>query len=605
MNQGSADESAKRAVLGDEPPTRLVGAAASPGVVVGRVVMLDRRKVQVPRRHVEPGEIDGEVARLRGALEAARGQLNAIRATLPKDAQDHALILDAHLLMLDDALLVDEAEAAIRTEQVNAEWGLRRSVEKIKALFERSEDDYFRERRSDVDFVGERVLRQLMGHSQEVPKARLEGAAEEPTVLVAHELSPADTASLRGKGFAAFVTDVGSATSHTAILARALELPAVVGAQGATKYLANGDRVVVDGLRGVVLLRPNAEQILAAEDRRRRYALFVRSLETHRDQPAVTQCGTPVALRANIELPTEALIAREHGAEGIGLYRTEFLYVDRRVPPSEEEQCEVYRAVVHAMGGRIVTLRTFDIGGDKFSTAFRLPKEMNPALGLRAVRLALREREVFRAQLRAMLRAAAYGPVRIMVPMIATVAELRAARAELDAARDELAARGVTVPEVPFGIMVETPSAVFVADLLAKESAFFSIGTNDLVQYSLAIDRGNEHVAYLARPMDPAILRAIHHAATAARNAGIPCSLCGAMACDLLAAPLLVGLGVGELSVDPHAVPAVKAALARISLREAREVAHRALSLATADEVEALVREQFASKMADLLAAGE
>lgn len=603
MSQGGADESGRRLALSEEPPARLVGAAAAPGVVIGRVVILDRRRVQVPRRHVDEAEVEQEVARLRGAINAARTQLEGIRSTLPSDAKDHGLILDAHLLMLDDALLVDEAEAAIRAEKVNAEWGLRKSVEQIKALFERAEDDYFRERRSDVDFVGERVLRQLMGTAQDVPKGRGEG--DEPTVLVAHELSPADTVSLQNKGFSAFVTDVGSATSHTAIMARALGLPAVVGAQGATKFLATGDRVIVDGLRGIVQLRPNAEQLLAAEARRRRYAQFVRSLDANRDQPAATSCGTPIALRANIELPTEALLAREHGADGVGLYRTEFLYIDRRQPPSEEEQTEVYTAVVQAMGGRPVTLRTFDIGGDKFSTAFRLPREMNPALGLRAVRLALREREVFRAQLRAMLRAASSGPVRIMVPMIATVAELRAAKAELDAARGELEARGVRVPDVPLGIMIETPSAVFVADLLAKESAFFSIGTNDLVQYSLAIDRGNEHVAYLARPLDPAILRAIERAASAAKFAGIPCALCGAMASDLLFAPLLVGLGVGELSVDPHAVPSVKAALGRVSLRESREVAARALALATADEVEHLVRESFTSKLSDLLSAGE
>ncbi|MBL8683232.1 MAG: phosphoenolpyruvate--protein phosphotransferase [Myxococcales bacterium] len=604
MSQGGADESGRRLALSEEPPARLVGAAAAPGVVIGRVVILDRRKVQVPRRHVEESEVEQEVSRLRGAINAARTQLEGIRSTLPSDAKDHGLILDAHLLMLDDALLVDEAEAAIRAERVNAEWGLRKSVEQIKALFERAEDDYFRERRSDVDFVGERVLRQLMGTAQDVPKARGDGESE-PTVLVAHELSPADTVSLQHKGFAAFVTDVGSATSHTAIMARALGLPAVVGAQGATKFLATGDRVIVDGLRGIVQLRPNAEQLLAAEARRRRYAQFVRSLDANRDQPAATSCGTPIALRANIELPTEALLAREHGADGVGLYRTEFLYIDRRQPPSEEEQTEVYTAVVQAMGGRPVTLRTFDIGGDKFSTAFRLPREMNPALGLRAVRLALREREVFRAQLRAMLRASTAGPVRIMIPMIATVAELRAARAELDAARGELEARGTRVPDVPLGIMIETPSAVFVADLLAKESAFFSIGTNDLVQYALAIDRGNEHVAYLARPLDPAILRAISQAAAAAKHAGIPCALCGAMASDLLFAPLLVGLGVGELSVDPHAVPSVKAALGRVSLREARDVASRALVLATADEVEQLVRESFTHKLSDLLSAGE
>ncbi len=596
------DETSKRIVLPDELPTRLVGAAASPGVVVGRVLLFDRRRVTVARRHIEESEVHAEVNRLRGAIEAARGQLNAIKATLPEHAQDHGLILDAHLLMLDDELLVDEAESAIRNERVNAEWGLRRSVEKIKELFDRASDDYFRERRSDVDFVGERVLRQLMGQGQEVPKA---ADSAEPTILVAHDLSPADTAQLGAKGVAAFVTDVGSATSHTAILARALQLPAVVGVHDGTKYLADGDRVIVDGLRGVVILRPTAGQIVAAEDRRRRYSVFVRSLEDKRDQPASMQCGTTVALRANIELPSEAAVAREHGAEGIGLYRTEFLYIDRRTPPTEDEQYDVYRSVVAAMAPRSVTLRTFDIGGDKFSTVFRMPKEMNPALGLRAVRLALREKEVFRAQLRAMLRAAVHGPVRIMIPMVATVSELRAAKAEVDLSRAELVARGMVVPDVPLGIMVETPSAVFVADLLAKESAFFSIGTNDLVQYALAVDRGNENVAHLARPLDPSILRAISLTAKAAREAAIPCALCGALASDLLAAPLLIGLGVGELSVDPHAVPAVKAALSRISLREAREVASRAIALDTADAVDELLRDTFARKLADLLSAGE
>jgi phosphotransferase system enzyme I (PtsI) len=597
-----SDEITKRTALKEESPARLVGAAASPGVIVGRVLLLDRRRVTVARRHIEEGEIVAEVARLRNAIEAARGQLNAIKATLPDHAQDHGLILDAHLLMLDDELLVDEAEASIRTERVNAEWGLRLSVEKIKELFDRASDDYFRERRSDVDFVGERVLRQLMGQAQELPKA---AETSEPTVLVAHELSPADTAQLRAKGVSAFVTDVGSATSHSAILARALQLPAVVGVHDATKYLANGDRIVVDGLRGVVILRPNAEQVAAAEERRRRYSVFVHSLENKRDQPASMLCGTAVALRANIELPSEAAVAKEHGAEGVGLYRTEFLYIDRRTPPSEDEQYEVYRAVIAAMAPRMVTLRTFDIGGDKFSTAFRMPKEMNPALGLRAIRLALREKEVFRAQLRAMLRAAVHGAVRIMIPMVATMVELRAAKAEVELSRRELAERGVIAPEVPIGIMIETPSAVFIADLLARESAFFSIGTNDLVQYSLAIDRGNEHVAYLARPMDPSILRAISLTARAAQEAAIPCALCGALASDLLAAPLLVGLGVGELSVDPHAVPAVKAALSRISLREAREVASRAVTLDTADAVDVLLRETFAHKLSDLLSAGE
>jgi phosphotransferase system enzyme I (PtsI) len=588
--------------LSDGGVQRLLGIPASPGVIVGRALIVDRRRVTIPRRHIDAAEVEGEVARLRNAIAGARGQLQHIRSRLPPEATDHALILDAHLLMLDDQLLVDQAEQAIRTDLVNAEWGLRRTVEKIKELFDRADDDYFRERRSDVDFVGERILRQLMGAPQEIVRPR---DAAGPVILVAHELSPADTAGLARSDVVGFVTEVGSNTSHTAIMARALSLPAVVGAAEATKHIASGDLLVVDGLRGEILLRPAAGDVAAAEERGQRYTAFVRAIACNRDAPAVTRDGVPVALRANIELPAEAAVALDHGADGIGLYRTEFLYVDRRQPPSEEEQYEVFRRIVETVAPRTVTLRTFDIGGDKFSSAFRLPREMNPALGLRAVRLALQEREVFRTQLRAMLRAACHGRVRIMIPMISAVFELRESRAELLRARAELRERGIETPEVPLGIMVETPSAVLLADVLAQESAFFSIGTNDLIQYSLAIDRGNEHVAHLARPFDPSIIRSLAMVANAARHRTIPCALCGAMAGNLLAVPALLGLGITELSVEPAAVPEVKAAIARTDLEEARRTMARALLMCTADEVEAHLRSVYGERFADLLAPGE
>jgi len=582
-------------------PKRLRGIAGSPGVIVGRALVIDRRRVTVPRRHIAPEEAPVEVQRLRSAIAAARGQLEAIRQRLPTEANEHALILDAHLLMLDDHLLTEQTEEIITTEHVNAEWALRRTVEKIKDLFDRADDEYFRERRTDIDFVGERVLRQLMGAPSDIRPREADG----PVVLVAHELSPADTAALARSAVVGFVTDVGSSTSHTAIMARALSLPAVVGAADATKYIATGDLVVVDGLRGEVYLQPDGGIVAAAEERGRRYGAFVRGLEGNRDSPCMTRCGTRVSLRANIELPAEATVAMDHGADGIGLYRTEFLYVDRREPPGEDEQYEVYRHIVETVSPKLVTLRTFDIGGDKFSTAFRLPREMNPALGLRAVRLALRERDVFRTQLRAMLRAAKHGNVRIMVPMISAMFELRESRHELNLAREELRARGIEVPTVPFGIMVETPSAVMLSDLLAKECDFFSIGTNDLIQYSLAIDRGNEHVAHLSRPLDPSIVRSLARVSDAAREKGIPCALCGAMAGVLLAVPALLGLGIMELSVEPTAVPEIKAVVARIDLAEARDVMRRAMSMATADEVEALLEETYGTRFADLTSAGQ
>lgn len=580
----------------------LHGIAASPGVAVGVALVVDRRRVSIPRRHVAPEEIEHEVGRLRGAIAGARRQLEEIREQLAPEASEHSLILDAHLLMLDDALLVEQAEQAIREERLNAEWALRRTVEKIKALFDRAGVDYFRERRSDVDFVGERVLRALMGASSLVSRPRgLSG----PVVLVAHELSPADTAALARSEVLAFVTDVGSATSHTAIMARALSIPAVVGAAEATREIATGDRVVVNGLRGVVTVAPDAEVALEATQRGDRYMAFIRELRHNHAEPARTRCGVPVVLRANIELPAEAAVAIDHGADGIGLYRTEFLYVDRREPPTEEEQYETFRRIVETMAPRTVTLRTFDLGGDKFSTAFRIPRELNPALGMRAVRLALREREVFRAQLRAMLRASVAGDVRVMVPMISTLTELREARAEFELAQQELVARGVTFRDVPFGIMVETPSAVLLADLLASEAQFFSLGTNDLIQYSLAIDRGNEHVAHLARSLDPAIVRSLARVAECARARKVPVAICGAMAAELLALPVLLGIGVLELSVEPTAVPEIKEAVSRIALDEAREVAQQCLSLGTADEIEALVRARFGPRLADLMAAGD
>lgn len=580
----------------------LHGIAASPGVAVGVALVLDRRRVSIPRRHIEADEAEREVQRLRDAVVSARRQLQEVRERLSPEAGEHTLILDAHLLMLDDALLLDQAEAAIRTDLVNAEWGLRRTVENIKALFDRSGVDYFRERRSDVDFVGERVLREMMGASSPIAPLR---EVQGPVILVAHELSPADTASLVNNDVLAFVTDVGTATSHTAIMARALSIPAVVGVADATREVATGDLVVVNGLRGVVTVTPDDAAAQEATDRGDRYQAFVRSLRHNRGDVARTRCGVPIALRANIELPAEAAVAKDHGADGIGLYRTEFLYIDRHQPPTEEEQYEVFRRIVEMMAPRRVTLRTFDLGGDKFSTAFRIPKELNPALGIRAVRLALREAEVFRAQLRAMLRAAAWGEVRVMVPMVSTLTELRAARAELDRARAELRARGEVFGEVAFGIMVETPSAVTLADHLAREADFFSIGTNDLMQYAFAIDRGNEHVAHLARSLDPAIIRSIASVAREARAAGIDCAICGAMAGELLAVPVLLGVGVHELSVEPTAVPEIKEAIARVDLASAEELAREALTLGTADEVEALVRARFGERFADLLAAGE
>ncbi len=398
------------------------------------------------------------------------------------------------------------------------------------------------------------------------------------------------------------VMEVGTRTSHTAILARALEIPAVVGVRDLLAKVATGDKLIVDAIRGRVTINPTDEQIARATARAERYKAVALKLREVRDRPAATRCGVPVQLRANIELPTEAGIAIELGAQGIGLYRTEFLYVDRAEPPDEDEQFETYKRVMQTMSPMQVTLRTFDIGGDKFVSAFQVPAEMNPALGLRAVRLGLSRPELFLTQLRAMVRASAFGNLRIMVPMISSVRELRAVRDLLDqACRDVDAAGQARASEIVLGVMIEVPSAAIMADEIAREAAFMSIGTNDLVQYALAVDRTSRELAYLASPFDPAILRLIRGVVEAGRRRGRDVSVCGAMASDPLAAVLLVGMGLRELSMEASAIPGVKEAIGRVSLADAEAAAAEVFDAVSSEEVQLRVAEHFAPLLSDLL----
>jgi phosphotransferase system enzyme I (PtsI) len=511
-------------------------------------------------------------------------------------------ILDAYLTMIGDPMLFERVAHKIRDERKCAEWAVAQACDEIAKMFAPADlgerDAYIVERRHDVEFVCDRLLRELTGHTtQIVPRL------DQPMVIVARDLSPADTASMVREPVLAFVTEVGSRTSHTAIMARALEIPAVVGVASALALVRTGDRVIVDGLRGEITIDPNEITIDEARTRGARHVAFARGLLSARNQPCVTRDGEPVALNANVELPAEAILALDHGAEGIGLYRTEFIYIDRPTLPSEDEQYELYRAVVEAVAPRPVTLRTFDIGGDKFAASFQIAAEMNPALGLRAVRLALSRPEVFLTQLRAMLRASAHGDLRIMVPMVASVQELREVRRILDRAMQEVDEAGrPRAKHVPLGIMVEVPSAVIMADVLAREAEFFSIGTNDLIQYTLAIDRANQALAPLASPFHPAILRMIRQAARAAGARGVPVALCGAMASDPLAAVLLVGLGIRELSMEAAAIPEIKEALRRVTTADCERTAEAALALDTAEAVEHLVATAFAPGLFDLLA---
>jgi phosphoenolpyruvate-protein phosphotransferase (PTS system enzyme I) len=583
----------------------LKGIGGSPGVAVGSALVVGDTRTAYARRHLSSAQIEPEVERLHRAVEDAKRHLREVSARLPAGPLETNAILDAYLTMVGDPMLIERVTKKIRDERKCAEWAVAQSSDEIAKLFAPADanerDAYIAERRHDVEFVTDRLLRELTGDvKQIVPRL------DQPVIVIARDLSPADTAGMVREPVIGFVTEIGTRTSHTAIMARALEIPAVVGVADALSIVRTGDTLVVDGLRGEVVVNPSEIMIEEARGRGARHLAFARGLLTARNQPCVTRDGEPVCLKANVELPAEAILALDHGAEGIGLYRTEFIYIDRRTMPTEDEQYELYRAVVEAVAPRPVTLRTFDIGGDKFASSFQLPAEMNPALGLRAVRLALSRPDVFLTHLRAMLRASVHGDLRIMVPMVASVQELREVRRLLGRAMNEVDAAGHgRAKHIPLGMMIEVPSAVVMADVLAREAEFFSIGTNDLIQYTLAIDRGNRSLAPLASPFHPAILRMIRQVTRAAAVHAVPVALCGAMASDPLAAVLLLGLGLRELSMEAAAIPEIKEAIRRVTMADCERTAEAALALDTAEAVEELVAGAFAPSLFDLLTGTE
>jgi len=575
------------------PRQVLSGIAASPGVAVGKVCLFVRGHLYVPRKYIARDQIDNEEQRLRDAIEASRDELELIRQRIGP-ATEHRLLLDAQLLMHRDELLITGAIELLRERSINAEWALAQVTSRIAERMRGASEAYFRERAVDVENVGERILHKLIGGAFEMPQMA------EASVIVADDLGPADAALLLRSTARGIAIDLGSASSHTAILARALEIPAVVGVRQLSRLVADDDAIIVDAFRGEIILWPSEEEQELARARGERYRAFTRSLRERVARSLQTADGTPVKLCANVELPAEAAVALQEGATGIGLYRTEFLYLDRPVPPTEEEQAKVYRDVAQVLSPRPVVFRTFDIGGDKLHGCHPTSDLMNPALGLRALRLGLATPALLTTQLRAMLRASDSGDVRIMFPLVSSVEELRAARKLLEAAQAELTAEGVQLGRVLVGCMIEVPSAVLMADVLAKECDFFSVGTNDLVQYALAVDRTNPNVAHLASPLHPAILRLLQMTATAAKTAGIELSICGGMAADPLAVPVLLGLGYEQLSVDVGYLPLARAIIERIEMPLAVETTREALSCATTAEVKALIVERFRASLGDL-----
>ncbi len=587
----------------EEPDVRnhvsvtLRGLCGSPGVGVGPAIVIGRAATRHKWRKVQDCDVDLEVERFRGAVREGAARLREVIAAASAKARGEIAILDAYVLMLGDPVLHEEVERKIRLDRKSCEWAVASTLREFAEQIEDAEDPYLRERRHDFDFVGEILLRVLRGFDDH-PLVRL----EHPGIVVAHDLSPADIAALAHEPILGIVTERGTRTGHTAIIARALEIPAVVGATDALRHVNPGDEVVVDGFRADVVIRPTQEQHEQAERRAERHRSRKDQLKESVALPVVMACGTPVTVRANIELPQEAPLAVQRGAQGVGLYRTEFLYINRSSLPSEQEQYETYSKLVESVAPRLVTLRTFDIGGDKFASSISVPPELNPALGLRAIRLGLSHPDILRAQLAAMVRASAHGPVRIMIPMVATITELRETRQMLRSVIEDVDRRGLDrAKDVPLGVMLEVPSAVVLADLFANEADFMSLGTNDLIQYTLAADRTNRSLAYLASAFDPSILRLVRAASQAAVRHATPLSVCGEIASDLLGAIVLVGLGLRELSMEGAAVPEVKECLRRVFREEAEQVAMECLSLDTAERVEQHVARAFAPRLVDLL----
>ncbi|MBC2710164.1 MAG: phosphoenolpyruvate--protein phosphotransferase [Desulfosarcina sp.] len=568
----------------------LKGIGGSPGICIGKAYLVDKEGVDVVKRYVIREEsLSAEVGRFKTAVKKAREALRRIIDDMPEEFRQHAQILETHMLLLEDKMLYDRTIDVIEKERVNAEWALKKVVSLVKPMFENMSDDYLKQRAEDITHVSDRIMENLVGADQ-VNIASI----DKRVILVARDLSPAETSQIQLERIKGFVTNCGGRDSHTGIIARTLEIPAVLGVGNATLNIKNDDIIIVDGKAGIVVVNPTEQTLLETEERREQYEIRKALVARKSHLPAQTEDGIRISVMGNIELPEEVVSVLDHGGDGIGLYRTEFQYLSQPDFPGEEVLFENYKDVIDVMGNRPVTIRTLDINGDKAVDYLRDNQERNPALGLRAIRYCLKKPEIFKTQLRAILRAAAFGNVRILVPLISGVEEVDQTIRLLDEAAQCLEQQGVAYKrDVPLGIMIEVPSAVVTADILAEKVDFFSIGTNDLIQYTLAIDRGNRHVAHLHQPLHPAILRMIKRTCDVGREKGIKTYMCGEMAGEPLFAPILLGLGVDELSMNPQAIPLVKNAIRSINTTNMDAFMDEVMGMTTPDAVEALVQDTY------------
>ncbi len=585
-----------------EGPRNFKGIGTSPGYAVGRVYLIAHEEQVIPRRTIGDHEIDDEIDRFDHAVDRSRRQLDELLKRMRAASEEGILIIEAHRMMLQDVMLVGRVHRFIEDDKLNAEAALDRTLRVLAEAFANLQESYFKERGSELRFVGQRVMRNLLGTYR--PRS---GTIPSGAIVVAHELSPPEALELTARRIAGFVMEVGGRTSHTAIMARAMEIPAVLGAHGIATAVANGQQIVLDGTSGSVVVDPDKETIAVFRERRRLHRARAAKLLANRSEDSITTDGVRIRLQGNIEYAEELESLHRYGGEGIGLYRTEYFFMRGNHLPDEQAQFEAYRRSAEEVAPNHVTFRMLDVGGDKIPTGFPMtPNCDNPALGLRGIRLALRERAVMITQLRALLRASAFGDIRLLIPFVTSVTDVREVKQIIAELTTVLRSDGhVVADNIPLGCMIEVPSAALIADLLAPEVEFFSIGTNDLCQYTLAIDRGAEEVADLYNPLHPAVLRLIERTARAGRAFKIEVALCGEMAGEPLNIPVLIGCGLTSLSMNPISIPAVKEVIRNSSSFDCRALLQEIMTYPTVELVEERVREFHRTELAGLLTEDE
>ncbi|MFO7962878.1 MAG: phosphoenolpyruvate--protein phosphotransferase [Desulfobacterales bacterium] len=568
----------------------ITGIGASPGICIGKAYLVDREGVDVVEKYfIEEKKIEQEKKRFRMAVRSARDELKAIIENTPEEIRQHTNIFEIHVALLKDKMLYGKTLETIEKEHVNAEWALKSVTADVRTVFRNMDDDYFKERSADIGHVSDRIMRNLTGSNMVNIRD-----IDKRVILVAHDLSPTDTSQIRLEKIKGFVTNRGGKASHTSIIARTLEIPAVLGLDNATDAIHNDDVIIVDGTEGIVIINPRDRTLVEYEEKKGRYEDRKATIARGGRVEAETVDGVRMQVMGNIELPEEVVSVIDYGGDGIGLYRTEFQYLSRPYFPSENDLFDKYKDVVEVIAPKPVTIRTLDINGDKAVVYTQNAQEDNPALGLRAIRYCLKKPDVFKTQLRAILRASAFGKVRILLPLISNFEEIIETKRILNDVSEELDKEGTVFDkDIQVGIMIEVPSAVIMCDIMADEVDFFSIGTNDLIQYSLAIDRGNRQVAHLYQPFNPAVIRMIKFVADVSKKKGIKTYMCGEMAGDPLAIPILLGLGLDELSMNPQSIPAAKQLIRLISASDARLFMEDLLKQKTAKKVTELLTDTY------------